>query len=75
MAQAKLAGLPASFVPHCLRHMFVSACLGNGIPITDVSRWVGHSSIDMTHRIYGHMLKSATARAVEILDREWQQAA
>ncbi len=75
MAQAKLADLPASFVPHSLRHMFVSACLGHGIPITDVSRWVGHTSIDMTHRIYGHMVPSATGRAIEILDQEWSQAA
>lgn len=27
--------------------------LAEGIPITEVSRWLGHNSIEVTHQIYG----------------------
>jgi hypothetical protein len=30
--------------------------LFRGIPITDVSRWLGHKSTEVTHRIYGHLV-------------------
>jgi integrase len=28
--------------------------LAEGIPITEVSRWLGHKSIEVTHQIYGN---------------------
>jgi integrase len=34
------AGLPKSFTWHSLRHIFVSVTLSEGVPITDVSRWL-----------------------------------
>ena len=71
MRQAKLAGLPASFTPHDLRHCYASACLAGRIPITDLSRWLGHRDINLTHRVYGHMVESATDDAIKILDRDW----
>ena len=30
--------------------------LAEGIPITEVSRWLGHKSIEVTHQIYGHLV-------------------
>lgn len=45
------AGLPAEFIPHSLRHCYAStASLAPGIPITEVSRWLGHKSIEVTHQ-------------------------
>ncbi|MEV0408120.1 site-specific integrase [Actinoallomurus sp. NPDC050550] len=44
----KDAGLPDGFVPHSLRHYYASLALSRGIPITDVSRWLGHKSIEVT---------------------------
>jgi integrase len=35
-AARKVAGLPASFTPHSLRHVFASVALANGVPLTDV---------------------------------------
>jgi hypothetical protein len=35
---AAKAGLPPEFVPHSLRHYYVSTALAEGIPITEVSR-------------------------------------
>jgi integrase len=47
---AAKAGLPESFTPHSLRHCFASTALAGGIPITEVSRWLGHKSIEITIR-------------------------
>jgi integrase len=53
---AARAGLPPEFIPHSLRHFYASTSLAEGIPITDVSRWLGHKSIEVTHQIYGHLV-------------------
>ena len=49
---AARAGLPPEFTPHSLRHCYASIALAKGIPITEVSRWLGHKSIAVTHEIY-----------------------
>jgi integrase len=61
------AGLPEAFVPHSLRHCFASTALAAGIPITDVSRWLGHRSIEITYRIYGHLVPGSWTRARTLL--------
>ena len=71
---AAKAGLPPQFVPHSLRHYFASAALARGIPITEVSRWLGHRSMDTTHRIYGHIVPSSVDRARAMLDDAYQEA-
>jgi integrase len=75
LKQRTAAGLPASFTPHDLRHCYASACLAGGVPITDLSRWLGHRDINLTHRVYGHMVPSAVGAAIEILDKDWSQQA
>lgn len=67
------AGLPASFTPHTLRHIFASNCLAGGIPITDVSKWLGHRSIQVTYGIYGHLVPASWDRARNVLDEEWSE--
>jgi integrase len=62
------AGLPTEFVPHSLRHCYASTSLAHGIPITEVSRWLGHKSIEVTHQIYGHLLPTSWDRARTVLD-------
>jgi integrase len=71
---AAKAGLPPQFVPHSLRHHFASTALASGIPITEVSRWLGHRSIETTHRIYGHIVPTSLGRARAVLDDAYQQA-
>lgn len=61
------AGLPEEFVPHSLRHYFASIALAKGIPITDVSRWLGHKSIEVTYRIYEHLIPGSWERARQVL--------
>lgn len=62
------AGLPPEFIPHSLRHCYASISLAHGIPITEVSRWLGHKSIEVTHQIYGHLVPTSWARARTVLD-------
>jgi integrase len=68
------AGLPPEFIPHSLRHLYASTALAEGIPITEVSRWLGHKSIEVTHQIYGHLVPSSFDRARTALDHAYQQS-
>lgn len=70
--EAKKAGIPDGFTPHSLRHAFVSALLTRGVAITDVARWVGHRNISVTYSIYSHLIPSAAAKAVSVLDAEFE---
>jgi integrase len=70
---AARAGLPPEFIPHSLRHLYASTALAEGIPITEVSRWLGHNSIEVTHQIYGHLIPSSFKRARTALDEAYQQ--
>jgi integrase len=65
---AARVGLPPEFIPHSLRHLYASTALAEGIPITEVSRWLGHKSIEVTHQIYGHLVPSSFDRARAALD-------
>ena len=69
---AARAGLPPEFIPHSLRHLYASTALAEGIPITEVSRWLGHKSIEVTHQIYGHLIPSSFDRARTALDHAYQ---
>lgn len=66
-------GIPAGFHPHSLRHLFASVMLAQGIQITDLAKWLGHSNINVTYAIYGHLVPSATDRAIAALDAEYSQ--
>ena len=65
---AAKAGLPGEFIPHALRHCYASVALAKGVPITEVSRWLGHKSIEVTHQIYGHLVPASWDRARAVLD-------
>ena len=48
--------------------------LAEGIPITEVSRWLGHKSIEVTHQIYGHLIPSSFDRARTALDATYHKS-
>ncbi|MFJ2734966.1 tyrosine-type recombinase/integrase [Streptomyces sp. NPDC087317] len=60
--------LPDGLVMYGFRHFFASNALSNGIPITDVAEWMGHKSIEITYRIYRHLMPSSITRAAKILN-------
>jgi site-specific recombinase XerC len=68
------AGLPPQFIPHSLRYLYASTALAVGIPITELSRWLGHKSIEVTHQIYGHLVPSSFDRARTTLDQAYQES-
>jgi integrase len=43
------------------------------VPITELAHYLGHRSIEVTHRIYGHLLPSAVAVARTVLDTEFAE--
>lgn len=51
------------------RDLFASVCLEHGIPITDVSEWLGHRKIETTYRAYRHVMPGSLARARQAVDR------
>ncbi|MFG2760725.1 tyrosine-type recombinase/integrase [Streptomyces wuyuanensis] len=64
----------AKYTPRSLRHFFASTALANGVPIHEVSRWLGHRSVKTTVDIYGHLLPSAWDRCREVLPRAMRPA-
>jgi Phage integrase family len=70
-AAKQAAGMPADFRFHDLRHTYASHMLAASIPVTDVSRWLGHKSIEVTFRVYSHFVPKSFDRAREFLDSEW----
>lgn len=62
------AEIETGYTPYCLRHYFASNCLSRNIPITDVAGWMGHKSIEVTYRIYRHLMPSSIGRAARILN-------
>jgi integrase len=68
------AGLPADTTFHDLRHGFASTALAEGVPISEVSRWLGHKSITTTVDLYGHLVPEATGRARDALDSAFARA-
>ena len=53
---------------HDLRHTFASLLLQNGESPTYVKEQMGHSSIQVTVDIYGHLIPGANRQAVDRLD-------
>jgi integrase len=52
---------------HDLRHTFASLLLTDGAPIVYVSEQMGHSSIELTVKRYGHLIPGANRRFVNNL--------
>ncbi|MFD9075622.1 tyrosine-type recombinase/integrase [Streptomyces lasiicapitis] len=60
--------IPEGMVIYGFRHFFASNCLTHNIAITDVAEWMGHKSIDITFKIYRHLMPGAIGKAAEILN-------
>ncbi len=53
---------------HDIRHTFASLLIQNGEPLTYVKEQMGHTSIQVTVDVYGHLVPSANRAAVDKLD-------
>lgn len=64
---SKMAGL-RYITPHSFRHSCVSYLYNNNVDIKDISSWVGHSSVNVTLRVYAHLFpvrKENVANAID----------
>jgi len=52
---------------HDLRHTAISLMLQQNVPITEVSRYAGHSNIKTTLDTYGHFIPSESSRAAAVM--------
>jgi integrase len=63
----KLAGL-AERTPNQTRHTFATLALQVGVPVDVVSKWLGHSSVDITLRYYARYTRPVIDRNLALLD-------
>jgi integrase len=64
-------GLPGKWTAHDLRHSYASHMLAGAIPISDVAKYLGHESIEITFRTYGHLVPASFGRARSVIDESW----
>jgi integrase len=50
---------------HDLRHTHATFLLLDGVPVTLVSKWLGHAKVSITLDTYSHILPGFEHRAVE----------
>ncbi|MBC3989712.1 site-specific integrase [Streptomyces sp. AC563] len=60
--------VPEGMTLYSLRHFFASNCLSRGIPITDVADWMGHRSVNITFKVYRHLMPGSMEKAARVLD-------
>ncbi|MFE9171491.1 tyrosine-type recombinase/integrase [Streptomyces kebangsaanensis] len=56
------------FKPHSLRHFYAASLLSQGVPVSEVSVWLGHMSVSFTERYYSDLLPDAPDRARLAID-------
>lgn len=54
---------------HGLRHSFASVANSQGVPMLDISRTLGHSSIAVTGNIYTHLFDETQTQVVTLVGR------
>lgn len=54
---------------HEFRHSHASLLINNGIVIQEVSRRLGHSTVDQTWNVYSHLYPNQEEKALEILNK------
>ena len=66
-------GLPKISL-HGLRHSFASVANSQGVPMFDISRTLGHSSMTVTSNIYTHLFDDTEAQALAAVARAIEKA-
>ena len=62
------AGLTWTPTPHDLRHFYASHLLESGIPVTQVSRYLGHANATKTLTVYAHAIRENPANLLAAFD-------
>lgn len=59
--------LPAEISPHGLRHTYASLCVAAGLPMFEISRFMGHAKPSTTETVYAHLLQDDHSGAMAAL--------
>jgi integrase len=54
---------------HALRHTHASALIAAGVDIVTISRRLGHSSPDITLRVYSHLFDKTDTAAADAIEK------
>jgi hypothetical protein len=65
--RAQAGGKRAPQAPYALRHTFASFAIAAGVPLFELSRFMG-TSVEQIGRTYGHLLPDSLERARTALD-------
>jgi integrase len=65
------AGVPVAAHPHDLRHYAASALVARGVPVTAVSRFLGHANAGEVIRTYAHVMPDADQVIAAALASVW----
>lgn len=57
------------WTPHAMRHSAASILIASGVPIQDVSQWLGHSGVGITSQVYAHQLSERREAVAAAMDR------
>jgi len=68
-ALCKRLKLPKGVSLHALRHTHVSVLFASGVPLTEISKRLGHSNPHVTATIYAHMLPGRDNLAAEAWEK------
>ncbi|MDX3522050.1 site-specific integrase [Streptomyces scabiei] len=64
------AGIPRALRWHDLRHTYASimAAVGGDVTVYDISKWMGHSSISVTEKVYIHLFRQDNTDKMSAVD-------
>jgi integrase len=68
-ALCKRLKLPKGVSLHALRHTHVSILFASGVPLTEISKRLGHSNPHVTATIYAYMLQGRDNLAAEAWEK------
>jgi len=68
-------GKNTDFTPHCLRDTFAVEALSAGIPLEEVSKLLGHSSVKTTEKSYAPWMASRQERLDSLVVAAWAKGA
>lgn len=66
-------GLPKNYNWHYLRHNHASTLIKMGVPITEITRRLGHSSSAVTLKVYSHAFKNDDSAVIKALETMWDE--
>jgi integrase/recombinase XerD len=65
-------GRATEFTPHCLRDTFAIDLLGKGVPMEEVSKLLGHTSVKTTEKHYSPWVTARQDRLDSLVTETWK---